>query len=133
MDVVEVSIIRETKINKVLKMITKLGTIPADEKYHIRERAVALLGKVNHILENAPPEEEKEISAKDEKREEEKTNGATDKDEEMKDVEKADEAAVKEGEGKGEHQSQVVKQTEGEGVEKDEGKDGDGDEKMGGA
>lgn len=46
----EVAIIRATKINKVLKAIVKLNTIPKDEEYHFRKRSVELLGKWNKIL-----------------------------------------------------------------------------------
>jgi len=114
-------------------MITKLGRIPADETYHIRERAIALLEKVNALLAAEPEEEhpkEKEPVKEEEK--EKPTNGAAteDKDEEMKDVhveeEKKDEME--------EVKSEVVK-SDNSGVEKvkAEGeKDGDGDEKMGG-
>lgn len=124
-------------------MITKLGTIPSDEKYHIRERAVALLEKVNQILASAPQEEEKESPNKEEKKEEEKkveekkeeeekTNGAVDQDEEMKDVTKVDELSkdkeVSNTEG---HLVDVIEH--GEKEESIVGKDGDGDEKMGDA
>ena len=123
-------------------MITKLGTIPSDEKYHIRERAVALLEKVNQILASAPQEEEKEIPNKEEKKEEEKkveekkeeekTNGAVDQDEEMKDVTKVDELSKDKEVGNTEgHLVDVIEHDEKE--ENIVGKDGDGDEKMGDA
>ncbi|RMZ79226.1 hypothetical protein DV737_g3476, partial [Chaetothyriales sp. CBS 132003] len=41
----EVSIIRATKINKVLKALLKLNTIPKDEEFNFRKRSVELLGK----------------------------------------------------------------------------------------
>lgn len=40
---IEVSIIRETKINKVLKGIIKLPSIPKDEQYKFRERCIDVL------------------------------------------------------------------------------------------
>lgn len=46
----EVSIIRETKINKVLKALVKLNAIPRDEEFNFRKRSVELLGKWNKIL-----------------------------------------------------------------------------------
>jgi hypothetical protein len=46
----EVSIIRVTKINKVLKALVKLNTIPKDEDFHFRKRSIELLGKWNKIL-----------------------------------------------------------------------------------
>lgn len=48
----EVSIIRATKINKVLKMIVKLNTIPKDEEYHFRRRAIDILAKWKNLLES---------------------------------------------------------------------------------
>lgn len=46
----EVSIIRETKINKVLKALVKLNSIPRDEEFNFRKRSIELLGKWNKIL-----------------------------------------------------------------------------------
>ena len=46
----ESSIIRTTKIHKVLKAMIKLPSIPLDEEYHFKDRSVALLGKWNEIL-----------------------------------------------------------------------------------
>lgn len=68
----EVSIIRNTKINKVLKALVKLNTIPKDEEYHFRERAVKLLGVWNPLL-GAEPADDK--PAKDEKASPTTTNG----------------------------------------------------------
>lgn len=46
----EVSIIRATKINKVLKAILKLNTIPKEDEYHFKPRSTALLDKWNKLL-----------------------------------------------------------------------------------
>lgn len=46
----EASIIRETKINKVLKAILKLDTIPKEEEFRFKPRSQALLEKWNEIL-----------------------------------------------------------------------------------
>lgn len=46
----EVSIIRETKINKVLKALVKLNSIPRDEEFNFRKRSIELLGKWNKVL-----------------------------------------------------------------------------------
>lgn len=54
----EVSIIRATKINKVLKALIKLNTIPKDEEFNFRGRSVELLGKWNKILGSEPVEAE---------------------------------------------------------------------------
>jgi len=67
----EVVIIRNTKINKVLKGIVKLNTIPKDEEYHFRERSVKLLGDWNVLLGAEPAEAEK----KDDKGTPTTTNG----------------------------------------------------------
>ncbi|KAK2030848.1 hypothetical protein LX32DRAFT_299645 [Colletotrichum zoysiae] len=46
----EVSIIRATKINKVLKAILKLDTIPKEEEFHFKSRSQTLLDKWTEIL-----------------------------------------------------------------------------------
>jgi hypothetical protein len=57
----EVSIIRSTKINKVLKMIVKLDTIPRDEEFHFRHRAMGILTSWKSVLEtDAPAPSDKE-------------------------------------------------------------------------
>jgi hypothetical protein len=48
----ESSIIRTTKIHKVLKAMLKLPSIPLDEQFHFKSRSVELLGKWNEILSN---------------------------------------------------------------------------------
>lgn len=86
-DKLEVSIIRSTKINKVLKGIVKLNTIPRDEEFHFRERSVALLGVWNQLL-GAEPSDEK--PAKDDKASPVAANGVH-KESEEKAEEKAEE------------------------------------------
>lgn len=51
----EVSIIRATKINKVLKAILKLDEIPKEPEFKFKERSQSLLGKWNKILESDTP------------------------------------------------------------------------------
>lgn len=46
----EVNIIRATKINKVLKAILKLDTIPKEDEFKFKSRSQALLDKWNKIL-----------------------------------------------------------------------------------
>jgi hypothetical protein len=55
----EVSIIRSTKINKVLKMIVKLSSIPRDEEFQFRQRAITLLSKWKSVLDAEAPAEDK--------------------------------------------------------------------------
>ncbi|KAG5923095.1 hypothetical protein E4U61_004377 [Claviceps capensis] len=46
----EVSIIRETKINKVLKAILKLDAVPREEEFQFKKRSQTLLDKWNKLL-----------------------------------------------------------------------------------
>jgi hypothetical protein len=46
----EVSIIRATKINKVLKAILKLDSIPREDEFHFKNRSQALLDKWTKLL-----------------------------------------------------------------------------------
>lgn len=48
----EVSIIRVTKINKVLKAILKLESIPREEEFHFKDRSQVLLDKWNKLMAN---------------------------------------------------------------------------------
>ncbi|KAF3482128.1 uncharacterized protein GIQ15_04887 [Arthroderma uncinatum] len=51
----EVSIIRSTKINKVLKAIIKLPTIPKEEEYNFRGRSIQILSRWKQLLESDMP------------------------------------------------------------------------------
>ncbi|KAH7133574.1 hypothetical protein EDB81DRAFT_105933 [Dactylonectria macrodidyma] len=46
----EVSIIRTTKINKVLKAILKLESIPREDDFHFKDRSQSLLDKWNKLM-----------------------------------------------------------------------------------
>lgn len=46
----EVSIIRATKINKVLKAILKMPSIPKEEEFNFKSRSQSLLDKWNKLL-----------------------------------------------------------------------------------
>lgn len=50
----EGSIIRTTKIHKVLRQMLKLPSIPLDEEFHFKTRSVELLAKWNETLSNDP-------------------------------------------------------------------------------
>ena len=50
----EGSIIRATKIHKVLKAMIRLSSIPLDETYHFKDRCVALLALWNKTLSDDP-------------------------------------------------------------------------------
>lgn len=89
----EVSIIRQTKINKVLKAILKLSEIPKEADFKFKERSRSLLEKWNKILESseqpaasatpAPGDDEKKVtngvekSAKSEEKADEKSDEKT--------------------------------------------------------
>lgn len=62
----EVSIIRKTKIHKVLRMIVKLSSIPRDEEFHFRQRALDILSKWRNVLDAdaAGPDEKDESKPK---------------------------------------------------------------------
>ncbi|RMD39380.1 hypothetical protein DV735_g5752, partial [Chaetothyriales sp. CBS 134920] len=60
----EAPIIRATKINKVLKALLKLNTIPRDEEFDFRKRSVELLGKWK-ILGAEPHEADGDKESKD--------------------------------------------------------------------
>lgn len=49
----EASIIRETKINKVLKAILKMDSIPREEEFTFKKRSQGLLDKWNKLLASA--------------------------------------------------------------------------------
>ncbi|KAL8829035.1 MAG: hypothetical protein Q9170_006337 [Blastenia crenularia] len=64
----EGSIIRSTKINKVLKGMLKITSIPQDEVYHFKDRSLTLLTKWNETLakEGPGPSGDKEDEGKPE-------------------------------------------------------------------
>lgn len=89
----EVSIIRATKIHRVLKMIAKLSSIPKDEEYHFRRRSIDILAKWKNLLDTDVPADEKE-------KEKPTTNGVHKEDSEeiAEATEKTEKAAEKEPE-----------------------------------
>ncbi|EWC48037.1 hypothetical protein DRE_02616 [Drechslerella stenobrocha 248] len=50
----EVAIIKKTKINKVLKALLRLASIPFDDKYKFKDRTLKLLDEWNQLLANDP-------------------------------------------------------------------------------
>ena len=75
----EVGIIRKTKINKVLKGIVKLATIPREEEFSFKNRSIELLRKWKSLLESDFPSKETE-----------KASSAEAKDQAKEDVPKED-------------------------------------------
>ncbi|KAL8729824.1 MAG: hypothetical protein Q9166_004465 [cf. Caloplaca sp. 2 TL-2023] len=111
------NIIRTTKINKVLKAMIKIPSIPQDEIHQFKDRSLKLLSKWNETLSNDPgngaqgdkEDESKEAAAAP------TTNGTTKEPE-------AGEAAVAEEEGKEALDNKIETTIEGDKeVEKSEG------------
>ena len=114
----EGSIIRTTKIHKVLKAMMKLTSIPLDEEYHFRDRAHALLQKWNEILASDPNAAAADREEKEAKPESSIFGGATTNGE--KNVEKqaeeaeAGNAAAPEEENEEKLENKIGTTTEGE-------------------
>jgi hypothetical protein len=79
----EVSIIRATKINKVLKAILKLDNIPKEAEFQLKPRSQALLDKWNKLLasDSAPAAAATETANGVNGTKEAKTNGVKEKSE----------------------------------------------------
>lgn len=62
-------IIQDTKINKVLKGIIKLASIPSDERFNFKKRATDLLSRMNVVLSDGEvvPATEKTLAVGKEK------------------------------------------------------------------
>lgn len=73
----EVSIIRATKINKVLKAILKLENIPKESEFNFKSRSQVLLDKWNKLLatDSAPAAEANGVNGSAKKDAPSKTNG----------------------------------------------------------
>ena len=78
----EVSIIRSTKINKVLKALIKLNTIPKDEEFNFKSRSVELLGRWNKALGAESTVDETAGTLRTDKDEQPTTNGVHKQDKE---------------------------------------------------
>ena len=95
----EGSIIRATKIHKVLKAMIRLTSIPKDEEYQFKKRSHELLTKWNKILQDDPtPGGDKDDDAKDDVKPEAVTTNGTSKamEEEVAKAEAGDAAAPEE-------------------------------------
>jgi hypothetical protein len=117
----EVSTIRTTKINKVLKAIIKLPTIPRDEELNIRSRSVELLGKWN-ILLSASEAVPSEGAGEKEEKDEPTTNGVH-KDDGEDASEKADASADVDMDKKSEENVEAPKGAEPAEVKSEKPKD----------
>ncbi|KAJ5707175.1 hypothetical protein N7488_006976 [Penicillium malachiteum] len=92
----EVSIIRMTKINKVLKMIIKLNSIPRDEEFNFRQRAMAILSSWKSVLDSDAPAASTD---KEDKEDKPIANGAS-KEEESAETPKVETEEEKDSENK---------------------------------
>jgi hypothetical protein len=92
-----VSIIRATKINKVLKAILKLDNIPKEDEFQFKARSQALLDKWNKLLaiEGAAPAAAPGAAPEANGVNGAKTNGVKAKSEESEKEKPAEEAAEK--------------------------------------
>ncbi|KAI8940287.1 hypothetical protein NX059_003988 [Plenodomus lindquistii] len=77
LDDLQAEVIKKTKVNKVLKAILKLETIPLEEEYNFKKRSNDLLGKWNNVLAS----ENEQTSATGAPSAELATNGANGDDE----------------------------------------------------
>ncbi|MCJ1389296.1 hypothetical protein MMC18_002152 [Xylographa bjoerkii] len=112
----EGSIIRATKIHKVLKAMIRLTSIPKDEEYQFKKRSHELLTKWNKILQDDPtPGGDKDDDAKDDvKPEAATTNGTSKEMEEVAAKSEAGEAAAPEEESEKALENKIGTTVEGE-------------------
>lgn len=109
----EGSIIRTTKIHKVLRQMLKLPSIPLDEEFHFKTRSVDLLAKWNETLSNDP-----------------NGGGAGDRDDEAK-PEASSTAPATNGESSKEVEEQAEKAEDGEAIGPEEQNEEKSEKKIG--
>lgn len=107
----EGSIIRATKIHKVLKAMIRLGSIPKDEDYQFKKRSHELLAKWNKILQEDPSAVDKDDDAKGD---DVTTNGVSKDADEQATKAEAGEAAAPEEEKKEDLEKRIGTTVEGE-------------------
>lgn len=112
----EGSIIRVTKIHKVLKAMIKLPSIPLDEEYQFKSRSHDLLAKWNEILSSDPNAGHSGDKAEDSKPDANSatTNGSTKEFERQAEKAEAGEAAAPEEESKEALEKKIGTTVEGE-------------------
>ena len=109
----EGSIIRTTKIHKVLRQMLKLPSIPLDGEFHFKARSVDLLAKWNETLSNDP-----------------NGGGAGDKDDDAKPEASANAFATN-GESSKEAEEQAEKAEDGEAIAPEEASEENLEKKIG--
>lgn len=113
----EGSIIRTTKIHKVLKAMIKLGSIPLDEEYHFKTRSSNLLGRWNEILSNetsAGAAGDKDTEGRGDEAAAPATNGEVKSTEEQAEMAEAGEAAAPEEDSEAKLEKKVGTTVEGD-------------------
>ena len=110
----EGSIIRQTKIHKVLKQMMKLPSIPKDEEYQFKKRAHELLAKWNKNLLDDPSAGTGMDKDDDPKPEAATTNGTSKETEEQAAKAEAGEAAAPEEESREVLENKIGTTIEGE-------------------
>jgi len=116
LDDLEQSVIRTTKIHKVLKAINKLANIPKDEEHNFKGRSVALLAKWQKVLADggeagAEDGDKTEVVAAEDKKEDVEMEDVA-KEEEV--TEAKDEPAANEPEAAYEPPAETAKEIEAE-------------------
>lgn len=104
---------QDTKINKVLKGIIKLASIPSDERFNFKKRATDLLSRMNVVLSDgeAVPATEKTLAVGKEKDTKDIKKVA-----EEKSSVKVDEAAAKETKEVSDKETEAEKKVEEPGI-----------------
>ena len=111
----EGSIIRATKIHKVLKAMIRLSSIPKDEEFQFKERSHGLLQKWNKILQEDPSAAAADAADKDdEAKPEAATNGVSKDIEDQAAKAEAGEAAAPEEDTKEQLENKIGTTVEGE-------------------
>lgn len=113
---IEVSIIRQTKIQKVLRAIVKLPSIPKEEQYHFKQRAIDIQNMWRSLFDAEIPTSAAAPSGKDAKAE---TNGVDEEAEEAASAGEPKAGAGTEAEAK----TEAAKAGTGEGVKEAEAED----------
>ena len=117
----EGSIIRATKIHKVLKQMIKLEHIPLEEEFKFKDRSTKLLARWNDTLSSDGPSDDKADEKTDDKPEEPKieedaptTNGEIKDTEEQAQKAEAGQAAAPEEESAAKLENKIGTTVEGE-------------------
>lgn len=104
----EVGIIRTTKINKVLKGIIKLATIPREEEFSFKNRSIELLRKWKSLLESDLPSKSAEKEGSSEAKDQAKEGAAKEDTKESEETKPAENGVEKDVNGKTEEPAKAA-------------------------